>query len=95
MAATASAAHCQLRHKNVSKYQRQRTEYLASKDHGLASQKPSNVRDEYVECQDEILEIEESIVHTVTPKKVREWLNRGARSPREAVVKERVREMLS
>ena len=30
----------------------------------------------------------------MTPKKVREWLNGGARSPKEAVTKERLREIL-
>jgi hypothetical protein len=40
------------------------------------------------------VEIRSSVTHTVTPKKVREWLNGGAKSPKEAVVKERLRELL-
>jgi hypothetical protein len=40
------------------------------------------------------VEIRSSVVHTVTPKKVREWLNGGARSPRDAVLKERLRQLL-
>jgi hypothetical protein len=40
------------------------------------------------------VEIRSSITHTVTPKRLREWLKGGARSPKEAVTKERLREML-
>jgi hypothetical protein len=40
------------------------------------------------------VEIRSSVIHTVTPKKVHEWLNGGARSPKEAVAKERLREIL-
>ena len=40
------------------------------------------------------VEIRSSIVHTITPKKVRQWLNGGAKTPKEAVMKERLREML-
>ena len=40
------------------------------------------------------VEIRSSVTHTVTPKKVHEWLKGGARSPKEAVTKERLREML-
>lgn len=40
------------------------------------------------------VEIRSSITHTLTPKKVCEWLNGGARSPRDAVLKERLRELL-
>ena len=40
------------------------------------------------------VEIRSSVTHTVTPKKVCEWLNGGAKSPREAVMKERLRELL-
>ena len=35
-----------------------------------------------------------SITHTVTVNKVQEWLKRGVLSPKEAVLKERLREML-
>jgi hypothetical protein len=40
------------------------------------------------------IEIRSSITHTVTPKKVRQWLEGGAKSPKEAVMKERLRSML-
>ena len=40
------------------------------------------------------VEIRSSITHTVTPKKVREWLNGGARTPKDAVMKERLRGLL-
>lgn len=40
------------------------------------------------------VEIRSSITHTVTPKKVRKWLNGGAKTPKEAVMKERLRELL-
>ena len=40
------------------------------------------------------VEIRSSITHTVTPKRVQEWLDGGAKSPKEAVMKERLRELL-
>ena len=40
------------------------------------------------------VEVRSSVVHTITPKKIRNWLNGGARSPKEAVMKERLRELL-
>ena len=40
------------------------------------------------------VEIRSSITHTVTPKKVHEWLNGGARTPKDAVMKERLRALL-
>jgi hypothetical protein len=40
------------------------------------------------------VEIRSSVIHTVTPKKVHEWLNGGAKSPKEAVMKERLRALL-
>jgi hypothetical protein len=40
------------------------------------------------------VEIRSSVTHTVTPKKVREWLNGGAKTPKEAVIKERLRTLL-
>jgi hypothetical protein len=41
------------------------------------------------------VEIRSSVIHTVTPKKVRQWLEGGARSPKDAVLKERLRAMLA
>jgi hypothetical protein len=40
------------------------------------------------------VEIKSSVTHTVTLRRVHQWLNGGARSPREAVTKERVRALL-
>lgn len=40
------------------------------------------------------VEIHSSVIHTITPKKVHEWLNGGAKSPKEAVMKERLRNLL-
>ena len=40
------------------------------------------------------VEIRSSVTHTVTPKKVREWLDRTAKSPKDAATKQRLREML-
>jgi hypothetical protein len=40
------------------------------------------------------VEIRSSITHTITPKKIHEWLNGGAKSPKEAVMKERLRSLL-
>jgi hypothetical protein len=40
------------------------------------------------------VEVWSSITHTVTVKKVHEWLERGVRTPKEAVLKERLRGML-
>lgn len=40
------------------------------------------------------VEIRSSVIHTVTPKKVHEWLNGGAKTPKEAVMKERLRSLL-
>ena len=40
------------------------------------------------------VEIRSSVTHTVTLKKVRQWLNGGARTPKEAIMKERLRELL-
>jgi len=41
------------------------------------------------------VEIRSSITHAVTPKKIHAWLNGGAKSPKEAVLKERLKQMLS
>jgi len=40
------------------------------------------------------VEIQTSIKHTVTPKKIHSWLNGGARTPKEAANKERLRALL-
>jgi hypothetical protein len=40
------------------------------------------------------VEIRSCITHTVTRKKIHQWLHGGAKSPREAVMKERLRELL-
>lgn len=40
------------------------------------------------------IEIRSSITHTVTVTKMLEWLNGGAKSPKEAAMKERLRELL-
>lgn len=40
------------------------------------------------------VEVRSSVIHTVTPKKIYEWLNGGAKSPKEAVMKERLRALL-
>jgi len=41
------------------------------------------------------VEVRSSVTHTLSVTKVREWLQRGVRSPREAVVKDRLRTLLS
>ena len=40
------------------------------------------------------VEVRSSITHTVTVQKVRQWLQQGVRSPKEAVMKERLRALL-
>ncbi len=40
------------------------------------------------------VEIQTSIKHTVTPKKIQSWLNGGARTPKEAAEKKRLRALL-
>jgi hypothetical protein len=40
------------------------------------------------------IEIRSTITHAVTPQKVREWLTGSSKSPKEAVMKERLREIL-
>ena len=40
------------------------------------------------------VEIRTSIIHTITPKKVREWLGSSAKSPRDSLLKDRLREIL-
>lgn len=41
------------------------------------------------------VEVHSSITHTLPVRKVQEWLQRGVRSPKEAVLKERLRAMMS
>ena len=40
------------------------------------------------------VEVRTSVIHTVTVKKLRQWVNGGARTPKEAIAKERLRELL-
>ena len=40
------------------------------------------------------VEIRSSVTHTVTPKRIREWLEGSAKSPKDAATKQRLREML-
>ena len=41
------------------------------------------------------VEVRSSITHTLTVSKVREWSQRGVRTPKEAVLKERLRALLT
>jgi hypothetical protein len=40
------------------------------------------------------VEVRSSVIHTVTPRRIYDWLNGGAKTPREAVIKERLRALL-
>jgi len=40
------------------------------------------------------VEVRSSVIHSITPMKVRAWLNGGARTPSEAVIKERLRSLM-
>lgn len=40
------------------------------------------------------VEVRSSVTHTLTVTKVREWLQRGVRTPKEAVLKERLRTLI-
>jgi hypothetical protein len=40
------------------------------------------------------IEVRSSVVHTLTLRKVHDWLNGGAKTPKEAVTKERLRSLL-
>ena len=40
------------------------------------------------------VEVRNSVTHTLTVTKVRDWLHRGVRTPKEAVLKERLRALL-
>jgi hypothetical protein len=41
------------------------------------------------------VEVRSSVTHTLSVTKVRDWLQRGVRTPKEAVLKERLRSLLS
>jgi len=41
------------------------------------------------------VEIRSTVTHTVTPKRIHEWLMGGAKSPKEAVMKDKLRTLLS
>src|SRR6185295_10266421 len=41
------------------------------------------------------VEVRSSVKHTLTVTKVQEWLRRGVRTPKEAVLKERLRALVS
>lgn len=40
------------------------------------------------------IEVKSSVTHIVTPARIQEWLNGGAKSPKEAIMKERLRALL-
>ena len=40
------------------------------------------------------IEVRSSVVHTLTIRKIHDWLNGGAKTPKEAVTKEKLRGML-
>jgi hypothetical protein len=40
------------------------------------------------------VEIRTSVVHVVTPRKLYEWLEGGAKTPKEAVIKEKLRRLI-
>ena len=40
------------------------------------------------------VEVRSSVVHTITPRRIYDWLNGGAKTPKEAVMKERLRALL-
>lgn len=40
------------------------------------------------------IEIRSSVTHTVTPRKVRQWLTGGAKTPKEQITKERLRALI-
>ena len=41
------------------------------------------------------VEVRSSVTHTLTVTKIREWLQRGVRTPKEAELKQRLRRMFS
>jgi len=40
------------------------------------------------------VEVRSSVVHTITPRRIYDWLEGGAKTPKEAVMKERLRALL-
>ena len=40
------------------------------------------------------IEVRSSVIHTLTIRKIHDWLNGGSKTPKEAVTKERLRGML-
>jgi hypothetical protein len=40
------------------------------------------------------VEVRSSVIHSITPRKIYDWLNGGAKTPKEAVMKERLRALL-
>lgn len=40
------------------------------------------------------VEVRSSVIHTITPNRIYDWLKGGAKSPKEAVMKERLRALL-
>ena len=40
------------------------------------------------------VEVRSSVIHTITPRRIYDWLNGGAKTPKEAVMKERLRSLL-
>jgi hypothetical protein len=40
------------------------------------------------------VEIRSTVMHTVTPKRVHQWLHGGAKTPKEAVMKQRLRDLI-
>ena len=40
------------------------------------------------------VEVRSSVVHTITPRRIYDWLDGGAKTPKEAVMKERLRALL-
>ena len=40
------------------------------------------------------VEVRSSVIHTITPRRIFDWLNGGSKTPREAVMKERLRALL-
>jgi len=40
------------------------------------------------------VEVRSTVVHFITPMRIKEWLDIGARTPKEAVIKERLRGLL-
>jgi len=41
------------------------------------------------------VEVRSSVKHTLTVTKVRDWLQRGVRTPKEAILKDKLRTLLS